>query len=458
MNYTIKELRNRFRKKEISSLEITKEYIQKIKEEDIGAFISFSEELAIKYAKEADAIIEKGEDNILTGIPFSLKDAILARGFKNTSGSRMLENYIPDYSATSFERLKEKGAVLLGKTNLDEFAMGSSTENSAFFPTKNPKDKKRVSGGSSGGSAAAVAANLSVFSLGSDTGGSIRQPSSFCGVVGLKPTYGSVSRYGLSAFGSSLDQIGPIAKNVEDVETVFEAIRGKDENDSTSVDYSPKRIKDKIKIGIPKEYFVGGIEKEVESSIYKEIEKVKKMGFEIKEISLPHTKYALSAYYIMSTSEVSANLARYDGIRYGLSKEGDNLFDVYAKTRGEGFGKEVKRRIILGTYALSSGYYDAFYLKAQKVRRLVSEDFQNAFKEVDLIISPVSPFPAFKIGEKKDALSMYLCDIYTIPVSLAGIPALSVPLKKEGLPVGLQIIGNYFDEGNIFNFAKKINE
>lgn len=458
MNYTIKELRNRFRKKEISSLEITKEYIQKIKEEDIGAFISFSEELAIKYAKEADAIIEKGEDNILTGIPFSLKDAILARGFKNTSGSRMLENYIPDYSATSFERLKEKGAVLLGKTNLDEFAMGSSTENSAFFPTKNPKDKKRVPGGSSGGSAAAVAANLSVFSLGSDTGGSIRQPSSFCGVVGLKPTYGSVSRYGLSAFGSSLDQIGPIAKNVEDVETVFEAIRGKDENDSTSVDYSPKRIKDKIKIGIPKEYFVGGIEKEVEKSIYKEIEKVKKMGFEIKEISLPHTKYALSAYYIMSTSEVSANLARYDGIRYGLSKEGDNLFDVYAKTRGEGFGKEVKRRIILGTYALSSGYYDAFYLKAQKVRRLVSEDFQNAFKEVDLIISPVSPFPAFKIGEKKDALSMYLCDIYTIPVSLAGIPALSVPLKKEGLPVGLQIIGNYFDEGNIFNFAKKINE
>ena len=359
-----------------------------------------------------------------------------------------------------FEKLKEKGSVLLGKTNLDEFAMGSSTENSAFFTTKNPVDIARVPGGTSGGSASAVASNMSVFSLGSDTGGSIRQPASFCGVVGLKPTYGSVSRYGLSAFASSFDQIGPIAKNIEDAEIIFNAIKGKDKDDSTSVDYKEKKEKNDLVIGLPKEYFVEGLEKETEELISKEIEKIKKLGFKIKEISLPHTKYALSTFYLTVTSEASSNLARYDGIKYGsFSEETKNLFDVYSKTREEKLGKEVKRRIILGTYALSSGYYDAFYLKAQKVRSLIAKDFENAFKEVDLIIGPVSPFSAFKIGEKKDdPVSMYLCDIFTVPVNLAGLPALSLPIKTSGLPVGLHIIGNYFEENNIFKFAKTLNK
>ncbi len=458
-NFTILELHKRLLKKEISSVEITKNYLNKIKEEDkdISAFLTITEDLAISMAIEADKKISKGETDILTGIPFSLKDAILVKDIKNTSASKLLYNYIAPYSATVFKKLEEKGSVLVGKTNLDEFAMGSSTENSAFFTTKNPKDKTRVPGGTSGGSASSVASNMSVFSLGSDTGGSIRQPASFCGVFGLKPTYGSVSRYGLSAFASSFDQIGPIAKSVEDIEIVFNTIKGKDSNDSTSVDYKEKREKDNLTIGLPKEYFTEGIDKYVEDLIYKEIEKIKKLGFRIKEISLPHTKYAISAYYLIVTSEASSNLARYDGIRYGMSiqEKETSLFEVYAKTREKGLGKEVKKRIILGTYALSSGYYDAFYLKAQKVRSLIALDFENAFKEVDIILGPVSPFPAFKIGEKKDdPLSMYLCDISTTPVNLAGLPALSLPLKTKGLPVGLHMIGRHFEENNIFKFAK----
>ncbi|MDD2913484.1 MAG: Asp-tRNA(Asn)/Glu-tRNA(Gln) amidotransferase subunit GatA [Candidatus Pacebacteria bacterium] len=463
-DFTISELYRKLRDKDISALEVAKKYIDRIKEEDnnIGAFLSFDEERAISSAKLADKEISEGKGSLLTGIPFALKDNILVEDLKNTCASKILKDYIAPYDATCFKKLKEKGAVLLGKTNLDEFAMGASTENSAFSITKNPKDKERVPGGSSGGSAAAVSSNMCVFALGSDTGGSIRQPASFCSVVGLKPTYGAVSRYGLTAFASSLDQIGPLSKNVEDAKIVFNVIKGKDINDSTSVDYKKREEKKNLKIGLPKEYFADGLDKEIERLISKEIEKIKKLGFEIKEISLPNTKYVIPVYYLTSSPEASSNLSRFDGIKYGLSIQGEktnNLFDVYSKTREEGFGDEVKRRIILGTYALSSGYYDAYYLKAQKVRTLIARDFDNAFKDVDIIISPVSPFSAFKIGEKKDdPLSMYLCDILTAPVSLAGLPALSLPLKVNDLPVGLQIIGRHFEEENIFKFAKILEE
>lgn len=460
-DFTIINLHKKLLNKEFSALEIAKDYIKRIEEDrEISAFLEINKELAFSFAKKADEDFSKGKASLLTGVPFAVKDVILVEGIKNTCASKILENYIAPYDATCIKKLKKFNSVLLGKTNLDEFAMGVSTENSAFFKTRNPKDKERVPGGSSGGSAAAVSANMSVFALGSDTGGSIRQPASFCGVAGLKPTYGRVSRYGLSALASSLDQIGPIAKNIEDIEIVFNAIKGKDPNDSTSMEVEEKE-KEKLSIGLPKEYFVGGLDPLVEKSIEEAINKIRKTGFETKEISLPHTKYAIAAYYIINTSEASANLARYDGIRYGLSQgeETDSLFEVYSKTREKGFGPEVKRRIILGTYALSSGYYDAFYLKAQKVRRLVANDFEDAFKEVDLILSPVSPFPAFKIGEKKDdPLSSYLCDIYTASISLAGLPALSFPLRTEGLPVGLQIIGRHFEEKNIFKLAKAIEK
>ena len=373
----------------------------------------------------------------------------------------MLKDYIAPYDATCIKKLKELGAVILGKTNLDEFAMGSSTENSAFFTTKNPRDLKRVPGGSSGGSAAAVAADFCCYSLGSDTGGSIRQPASFCGVVGLKPSYGAVSRYGLVAFASSLDQIGPITKTAEDAQIVFNAISGRDPKDSTSVELGIKnyelRIKD-LKIGVPKEYFIKGIDPEVERIIKQAISQAEEQGAKIEEISLPHTKYALAAYYIIMPSEASANLARYDGIEYGLSEsENKNLLDVYLESRGEGFGNEVKRRIMLGTYTLSAGYYDAYYLKAQKVRTLIKQDFENAFKKVDAIFTPTAPFPAFKIGEKiADPLSMYLSDIFTVSVNLAGLPALSLPagFTEADLPVGLQIIGKPFEDNKILEISK----
>ena len=410
-------------------------------------------------------IFQGREISALSGIPMAVKDNILVEDVRCTAGSKILENYIAPYDAQVVKKLKEKEVVILGKTNLDEFAMGSSTENSAFGSTRNPHDLTRVPGGTSGGSAAAVAANLCSFALGSDTGGSIRQPASFCGVVGLKPTYGAVSRFGLIAFASSLDQIGPLTKTVEDARIVFEAISGKDPLDSTSVEINLKSeilsLKS-IKIGVPKEYFIKGIDPEVEKVIKAAIKKYEEMGAKIEEVSLPHTEYALPCYYVIVPSEASANLARYDGIKYGYSKISNlksqisNLLDVYLKSRGEGLGAEVRRRIMLGTYALSAGYYEAYYLRAQKVRTLIRKDFDRAFEKVDAIFTPVSPTPAFKLGEKiDDPLTMYLSDIFTVSVNLAGLPALSLPVgKARKLPVGLQIIGKPFEENKILEIGE----
>ncbi|MBI3337542.1 MAG: Asp-tRNA(Asn)/Glu-tRNA(Gln) amidotransferase subunit GatA [Candidatus Staskawiczbacteria bacterium] len=467
LELTIKEAHDGLKKKDFSSTELTRAYLSEIKKNDkkIGAYLNLTEDLALSQAKKADEIISSGKDfEFLAGIPCSVKDAILVEGEKCTAGSKILENYVAPYDATVIKKLKSKGAVILGKTNLDEFAMGVSTENSAFKVTKNPNDLNRVAGGSSGGSAASVASKEACYSLGSDTGGSIRLPASFCGVVGLNPTYGAVSRSGLVAMASSLDQIGPIAKTVEDAEIIFKAISGKDPLDATSKDYNFEKSNLKIeglKIGIPKEYFTDGIDPEVKKIIENIIKKAKERGVKIIEISLPNTEYAIACYYIIVPSEVSANLARFDGIKYGLSnKSSKDLFEVYLKSRGEGFGPEPKRRILVGTYALSSGYYDEYYKKAQEIRNLIREDFINAFKKVDLIFSPVSPIPAFKIGEKtNDPLSMYLMDIYTCPVKLAGIPAISLPVGKIGnLPVGLQIIGNHFQENNILSMASFIEK
>lgn len=462
-NLTIRAIRAGLAKKEFSALEITQGFFSVIKEKDkeINAFLEINEDLAKQQAILIDEQIKRGEKlGLLAGAPCAVKDAILTFGFKCTAGSRILENYQAPYDATAVKKLRSQGAIILGKTNLDEFAMGSSTEHSAFKITRNPQDLSRVPGGTSGGSTAALSAGECVVALGSDTGGSIRQPASFCGVVGLKPTYGSVSRYGLISHASSLDVIGPLAKNVDDCQIVFEAIKGKDENDATSTDggkIAPVMgaLKDVI-IGIPKEYFGEGLEKGTKDIIESAIKKAEKLGAKIEEITLPHSRYALPCYYIISTCEASANLARFDGIKYGLSREGGDLLDVYCQSRGEGIGKEAQRRIMLGTFALSSGYYDAYYLKAQKVRTLIKRDFDKAFEKVDFIFTPVSPFPAFKIGEKiDDPLKMYLSDIMTVPVSLAGLPALSLPAGLDnGLPVGLQIIAKPFNEVGIFQVAK----
>ena len=460
---TIKQAHEGLKNKKFTSVDLTKAYLEKIKKSDLNAFLSVTEKLALAQAEEADKKISSEDFGMLTGIPCAIKDAILVKGQKCTAGSKILENYIAPYDATVVKKLQEKGAVILGKTNTDEFTMGSSTENSAFGVTKNPHDQTRVSGGSSGGSAAAVAANLACYALGSDTGGSIRQPASLCGVVGLCPTYGAVSRYGLIAHASSLDQIGPMAKDVEDCKIVFNAISGKDPRDATSIDYnfveSDAGLKG-LRIGVPKEYFAKGIDLEVEKIVRSAIKKAENAGAKITEINLPSSEYALACYYIIGPSEISANLARFDGIKYGLSEKGDNLLDVYLKSRGKGFGPEPKRRIMIGTYCLSSGYYDAYYKKAQEVRQLIRQDFAKAFEKVDLIFSPVSPFPAFKIGEKADdPLSMYLADIYTIPLKLAGLPGISVPVGKIGnLPVGLQIIGNHFQENKILSAASFIEK
>ncbi len=456
-------------KKEFSATELTKTFLDNIKKKDkkISAFLTVAEDLAFKQAKTVDALIsQKKEIPVLAGIPMAVKDNILVKDIKCTAASKILEDYIAPYDATVIKKLKTQGAVILGKTNMDEFGMGVSTENSAFKITHNPRDLSRVPGGSSGGSAAAVAVEESCYALGSDTGGSVRQPSSFCGVVGLKPTYGVISRYGLIAFGSSLDQIGPITKTVKDAEIVFDVISGKDPLDSTSVE-TPKIQNSKFKIqnlrvGVPKEFFAEGIDQGVEKVIKDTLKKIEKEGIKIKEISLPHTKYALASYYIIALSEASANLARYDGIKYGYSDSNSkDLLDIYLNSRGKGFGQEVKRRIMLGTYALSSGYYEDYYLKAQGIRNLVKSDFEKAFKKVDLIFTPVSPFTAWKIGEKiDDPLSMYLADVYTVSANLAGLPALSLPCGNIGkLPVGLQIIGNHFEENKIFetgSFVEKI--
>ncbi len=470
---TIREAHKLLEGKEITSVELVEAHFNEIKkrDKDIHAFLSLNEEEALQAAKKVDERIVKGEPiEMLAGIPAAIKDNILIRGVKATAASKILENYIAPYDATVIKKLKEEEAVFLGKTNMDEFAMGSSTENSGFGPTKNPVDLERVPGGSSGGSAAAVKAGFCVYALGSDTGGSIRQPAGFCGVVGFKPTYGAVSRHGLIAAASSLDQIGSIAKNVDDAAAVFEIIRGVDELDSTSVDFdwqdywsSPLDIEE-IKIGVPREYFIHGLDKEIEKNIKNVIAKLEKEGAKIEEISLPYSEWALAAYYIIIFAEESANLARFDGIKYGNSEITNSktrtpkLLDIYLKTRGENFGAEVRRRIMLGTYILSAGYYDAYYTRAQKVRRLIRQDFDRAFKEVDVIITPTSPTTAFKFGEKtQDPLSMYLADIYTVSVNLAGVPGISIPIKEvANLPVGLQLIGKNFDDVKLLKIAKII--
>jgi aspartyl-tRNA(Asn)/glutamyl-tRNA(Gln) amidotransferase subunit A len=464
---TIHELHQLLVKKEITSRELTEALYQRIKEVDakIGAYLMLTEEEAMRMAQEVDQKISKGEEiGDVAGIPLGLKDILCTHGIRTTCGSRILENYVPFYDGTVVKKLKEKQAVMLGKLNMDEFAMGSSTENSGFQFTRNPWDLERIPGGSSGGSAAAVAADECIAALGSDTGGSIRQPASCCGVVGMKPTYGRVSRYGLVAFASSLDQIGPITKDVEDCAILMNAISGYDPSDSTSVnvevpDYRHflKRDVKAIRIGIPKEYFIEGMDPDVERSVKEAVDLFKTWGAEIKEISLPHTEYAVAVYYILCTAEASSNLARYDGVKYGLrSKEYRDLMEMYTQTRAKGFGKEVKRRIILGTYVLSAGYYEAYYRKASQVRTLMRMDFENAFREADVIMVPTAPTPAFRIGEKvENPLQMYLSDIFTIPVNLAGIPGLSIPcgFSHENLPIGLQIMGRHFDEGMLLRVA-----
>jgi aspartyl-tRNA(Asn)/glutamyl-tRNA(Gln) amidotransferase subunit A len=450
-----------------SPVKLTEGFLSYINETNprLNSFVTICNDNALKDAEEAEKRIKSGKNvTPLTGIPIGLKDILVTKGLKTTCGSKILANYIPPYSATVVKKLREAGAVIMGKLNMDEFAMGSSNEHSAFGPVKNPHNIEYTPGGSSGGSAAAVASGQCVSTIGTDTGGSIRQPASFCGVVGLKPTYGRVSRFGLIAFASSLDQIGPFTNNVEDAAIMLNTIAGFDPVDSTSLnvpvpDYR-KKIKDgvkKLKIGIPKEYFIKGLDKEVETSVKTTIERLKKDGAELVDISLPHTEHALACYYIIAPAECSANLARFDGIRYGhRTSSFKDIDELYKKSRTEGFGSEVTLRIMLGTYVLSSGYYDAYYKKAQLVRTLIREDFMKAFKKVDVIATPTSPTPAFKFGEKiDDPLQMYLSDIFTIPVNLAGLPAISIPCgkSKKGLPIGLQLIGKHLDEETILRTA-----
>ena len=463
---TIHELKEKLKRREISARELTLEFIKRIErvEKDIHSFITLTKDDALKQAEDIDNKIKAGKDLPLLGIPLAIKDLICIKGVRTTCGSKILSNYIPPYDATVIKKLSDSGAVFLGKLNMDEFAMGSSTETSHFGVTRNPWNLDEIPGGSSGGSAASVSADECAGSLGSDTGGSIRQPASMCGITGLKPTYGRVSRFGLVAFASSLDQIGPMTKDVTDTAILMNVISGRDPLDSTSADLPvpdfTKSLLNNVKglkIGIPKEYFVEGMDGDVEKSVKGAIELFKKLGAEIKEVSLPHTDYAVSAYYVVAPAEASSNLARYDGVKYGYRTDNSkNLLSMYKKTREEGFGAEVKRRIMLGTYTLSSGYYDAYYLKAQKVRTLIKKDFDDAFKNCDILITPTAPTPAFKIGEKFDnPIQMYLSDIFTISVNLAGVPAISIPcgFSKDGLPIGLQIIGRHFDEETVIRAA-----
>jgi aspartyl-tRNA(Asn)/glutamyl-tRNA(Gln) amidotransferase subunit A len=463
---TIHEASQLLRKKKLSSLELTKACLERIRqvEPKLHALVTVTDELALSQAQKADQLIANGDTNPLTGVPVVIKDNMCTRGVRTTCSSRMLENFVPPYEATVVERLNSSGAVTVGKANMDEFAMGSSTEHSAFFTTHNPWDLSRVPGGSSGGSAVAVAADETVYALGSDTGGSIRQPAGFCSVVGLKPTYGRVSRYGLVAFASSLDQIGPLTSDVTDCAIVLNAIAGYDNRDSTSVpqpvpDYTQclKADLKGLKIGVPKEYFVAGMQAEVEKALRAAIKKLEELGAKVEfEVSLPHTPHALAVYYIIAPSEASANLARYDGVKYGFSyQKTDNMWEALEKTRQFGFGDEVKRRIMLGTYALSAGYYDAYYLKAQKVRTLIRREFDQAFEKYDALVTPTSPSVPFKIGEKlDDPLQMYLSDVFTIPVNIAGLPAITIPAGFDnGLPIGMQLIGKPFGEEAILKTA-----
>jgi len=450
-----------------SATALAKSFFAKITSEDpkIGAYLMLSEERGLAKAAEIDRLAEKGEPlPPLAGIPVGIKDVLVTKGVRTTAGSKVLGNYVPPYHGTAVARLEAAGAVVLGKLNCDEFAMGSSNENSAFHPVHNPRDLTRVPGGSSGGSAAAVAADMAVATLGSDTGGSIRQPASFCGVVGLKPTYGRVSRYGLIAFASSLDHVGCFTKTVKDTAILLRTIAGRDPMDSTSADVPVPDYTAEIdqpiqglKVGIAKEYFGEGLESETRSAMEAAIQKLARLGCDIVDVSLPHTKYAIPAYYLVATAEASANLARFDGVRYGFrAKSAGSLSEMYRRTRDQGFGSEVKRRIMLGTYALSAGYYDAYYLKAQRVRTLLTRDFEEAFTKVDAIVGPTCPTPAFKLGEKvDDPLAMYLADIYTVTANLAGIPGISIPVgaNKDGLPIGMQIFGKHFAESMILRVA-----
>lgn len=465
---TIGEIQDLLRGKKASAEEVVRAHLERIEQKDkeVRAYLTLTPERALEQARKIDRQAARGEpQGPLAGVPVAIKDEIVTLGVRTTCGSKILENFISPYDATAVARLESAGACLLGKTNCDEFAMGSSTENSAYFPTRNPHDLSRVPGGSSGGSGAAVAANLATVALGSDTGGSIRQPAALCGVVGMMGTYGRVSRFGLVAFASSLDHIGPIGRTVRDVARVLEVIAGRDPKDSTSAavpvpDYAAGLDADLrgVKVGVPSEYFAG-LNPEIGDNVQKGTDLLAKLGCSVVSLSLPHTKYAVGCYYIIATAEASSNLARYDGVRYGFrSPEYTDLRDMYRKTRDGGFGAEVKRRIMLGTYVLSSGYYDAYYLKAQKVRALITRDFMEAFDDVDVMVMPTSPVPAFKLGERmNDPLQMYLADIYTVTASLSGIPGISVPCgktrSKPSLPVGMQIVAKHFNEPKLFQVA-----
>ncbi len=465
MQVTIHEASQLLKDKKLSSVELTKAYLERIRqvESKVHALVTVTDDLALEQARRADELVAAGDTNPLTGIPIVIKDNMCTKGIRTTCSSKMLENFVPPYDAAVVEKINACGVVVLGKTNMDEFAMGSSTENSALFATCNPWDLSRVPGGSSGGSAVAVSAGETVCALGSDTGGSIRQPAGFCSVVGMKPTYGRVSRYGLVAFASSLDQIGPLAQDVTDCALLLNAIAGDDWRDSTSV---PRPVPDYtqcltaglkgLRLGVPKEYFVEGMQAEVATAMRAAINQLEELGAEVDwEVSLPHTPYALAAYYIIAPSEASANLARYDGVKYGFSYQADSMREALEKTREYGFGPEVKRRIMLGTYALSAGYYDAWYLKAQKVRTLIRREFDQAFEKYDALVTPTSPTVPFKIGEKvDDPLAMYLSDVCTLPINIAGLPGISVPAGfADGLPIGMQIIGKPFGEETILKVA-----
>ncbi|EQB63387.1 MAG: hypothetical protein RBG1_1C00001G0966 [candidate division Zixibacteria bacterium RBG-1] len=466
------ELRELIKKGETGCKEAVASFLDEIKKKNksLNSFLTLTEESALKSAEIVDKkVSQKQKLGALAGIPIAVKDNICLRGVKTTCGSHILDNFVPPYNATVVEKLKKEDAIIIGKTNLDEFAMGSSTENSYFGPSKNPHDLKKVPGGSSGGSAVAVASGLATMALGSDTGGSIRQPAALCGVVGLKPTYGTVSRYGLVAFASSLDQIGPLTKDVKDSALLFGVISGHDPNDSTSLKISSKdylktldSYKTKFKVAVPKEAFGAGNEKDVEEAVKKAIKLMEKLNWSVSEVSLPYMEYAIATYYIIATAEASSNLARYDGVKYGYrSKDSSQLLELYQNTRGEGFGNEVKRRIMLGTYVLSAGYYEAYYGKGQKVRTFIKQDFDNVFKDFDIVIMPTSPTVAFGLGEKiEDPLTMYLSDIFTVSANLAGIPAISIPCgkSKAGLPIGLQILAKPLAEETIFKAAYMLEQ
>jgi aspartyl-tRNA(Asn)/glutamyl-tRNA(Gln) amidotransferase subunit A len=464
---TIDAARSAIQNRTTTSMALVESFYARIQKEDaqIGAYLTLGKERALAQADRIDRMAAEGKQlPPLAGVPVGIKDVMCTRGLRTTAGSKILGNFVPPYDCTAVARLEASGAVVLGKTNCDEFAMGSSNENSAFHPVRNPRDPRRVPGGSSGGSAAAVAADMAVVALGSDTGGSIRQPASFCGVVGVMPTYGRVSRYGLIAFASSLDHIGPLAKNVKDAATVLHAIAGRDPMDPTSADVPVpdyvaglERPVRGLKVGVAREYFGEGLDREVKNAVESAIQKLAALGCEIVTVSLPHSEYAIPTYYIVATAEASSNLARFDGVRYGYrAQPARTLSEMYRRTRDRGFGAEVKRRIMLGTYALSAGYCDAYYLKAQKVRTLLTRDFEEAFQKVDVIVTPTSPTAAFKLGEKvDDPLAMYLADIYTVTADLAGIPAMSIPCgeTREKLPIGLQILARHFDESTMLRVA-----